>query len=164
MLWRNICYYNWKWLPSGLLWSFNLRWKSTCKSAWSPCYHGDHSTQWKFWKMPIIILHVILKTLVVKHVCITDLVSLEVELCPNVQPYVLYHSLLMKQKVCYTDISCLWIVAYKYFIEYFRLVSYSYLCWEKKISQITQPNLLNAVTYTKFSIFLKFLFYYYFVN
>lgn len=79
-----ICCYNWKRLPSGLFWSFSLRWKSTYKSAWSPCYHSDHCIQWKSWKMPIIRLYVILKTQIVKHVCITDLVSPEVELCHNV--------------------------------------------------------------------------------
>lgn len=101
-LWGNICCYNWKQLPSGLLWSFSLGWKSTYKSARSRCYHGDHSAKWKSWKMPIIRLYVVLKAWVVKHMFLSQIWSQwRLSSVPNVWPDILCHSLFIKQKVCY---------------------------------------------------------------
>lgn len=102
---RNTCCYNWKQLPSGLLWSFSLRWKSTYTSAWSRCYHGNHSAKWKPWKMLITRMYVVLKLWVVKHVFITGLVSLEVEYCPWRVVRCFLSLSFLKQKVCDKSIS-----------------------------------------------------------
>lgn len=119
-LWGNICCYNWKQLPSGLLWSFSLRWKSTYKSACSRCYHGDHSAKWKSWKMPIIRLFVVLKAWVVKHMFLSQIWSQwRLSYVPNVWPDVLCHSLFYKAESLLQGFSCLWILAYICFCRIF---------------------------------------------
>lgn len=111
-LWGEHVLCNWKHqLPSGLPWSFSLREESTYKSACSCCYHGDHFAKWISWKMLIIRLYVVLKAWEVKHMFISQIwYHWGLSYVPNVWPDVLY--LFIKQKVCYTGISCLWILAY----------------------------------------------------